>query len=154
MSSPTRGVFAGGEPANTVIDFVTLATLGNATDFGDLTTASSLQNGSSGASSSTIGIFGQGSAINMDKIVIASQGNAIDYGDLSVSRNNVSAMSNSHKAIFAGGNNSIASNVMDFVLINVGGTATDFGDLNSGVNRHAGLSAAHGGLNDGYQGTR
>ena len=34
------------------------------------------------------------------------------------------------------------------------GNASDFGDLNTGVNRQGGLSAAHGGLNDGYQGTR
>ena len=132
---------------------MTLATLGNAIDFGDLTTASDVRAGT-GAASSTIGIFGQGAQHNMDKIIIASQGNAIDYGDLSVSRGNVSGMSNSHRAIFAGGNDSSASNVIDFVQISIGGTATDFGDLNTGVNRQGGLSAAHGGLNDGYQGTK
>ena len=36
-SSPTRGVFAGGNPLTNVIDFVEISSTGNATDFGDLT---------------------------------------------------------------------------------------------------------------------
>ena len=40
MSSPTRGVFAGGsDPTiSNVIDYITIQTLGNALDFGDITT--------------------------------------------------------------------------------------------------------------------
>jgi hypothetical protein len=46
MSSPTRAVFAGGQPtpafsgSSNVIDYVTIMSLGNAIDFGDLTTNS------------------------------------------------------------------------------------------------------------------
>jgi hypothetical protein len=35
--SGTRGVFAGGNPAYDGIQYITTATLGNATSFGDLT---------------------------------------------------------------------------------------------------------------------
>ena len=54
-----RGLFAGGlqvpSPNTNSIDFVTIATTGNATDFGDLTVARS---GVGGCSSSTRGVFG------------------------------------------------------------------------------------------------
>ena len=45
MCSPTRGLFAGGsDPSvSNVIDFVTLETTGNSTDFGDLTTTGRAQ---------------------------------------------------------------------------------------------------------------
>ena len=41
MSNSTRGLFAGGASPNktNVISFVTIASTGNATDFGDLTVA-------------------------------------------------------------------------------------------------------------------
>ena len=45
MSSPTRGVFAGGsDPTiSNVIDYITIQTLGNALDFGDITTTGRAQ---------------------------------------------------------------------------------------------------------------
>ena len=54
---PARGVFAGGDPLTNTIDYVTITTTGNATDFGDLT--QSKQVSSSGASS-TRGLFSGG----------------------------------------------------------------------------------------------
>ena len=43
--SPTRGLFAGGsDPSiSNVIDFVTIQTTGNSTDFGDITTTGRAQ---------------------------------------------------------------------------------------------------------------
>ena len=47
----TRGVFAGGKTSSgssnvaTTIDYITISTLGNATDFGDLTAARNLTTG-------------------------------------------------------------------------------------------------------------
>ena len=46
-SDPTRGLFAGGNPFTDVIDFVEIATTGNATDFGNLTDG---RRGTAGAS--------------------------------------------------------------------------------------------------------
>ena len=64
-------------------------------------------------------------------------------------------MSNSVKGFFAGGDNpSGKSNIIDSLIINTGGTALDFGDLLLPTTKTAGNSNAHGGLNDGYMGTR
>ena len=80
-SNSTRALFAGGEtPSNSdVIDFVTIATLGDGQNFGDLTF---LTNTSSGTSSPTRGIFAGGSADTIDKVEILTTGNAVDFGNL------------------------------------------------------------------------
>jgi len=109
-NSTTRGVFAGGyggSPAaiSNVIDYITIATTGDATDFGDLTTAK--QNiHTSVASNTTKGLFAGGatpSNLNsIDQITIASTANATDFGDLIVTTNNMSAMSNGHGGLIGG----------------------------------------------------
>ena len=104
VSSITRGVYSsalsvpsspyGGD----VIDYITIASTGNATDFGDPT-----QNryGSAGMSNSIRGVFAGGRlAPNnynvMDFITIASVGNATDFGDLSNSGESANGVSDSH----------------------------------------------------------
>ena len=91
-SSVTRGVFAGGQfdnpyPQTDIIDYITIATEGNAIDFGDLTSATSH---GSGLSNSTRGLFAGGSSPNKTNVIefvtIASTGNASDFGDLTVAR--------------------------------------------------------------------
>jgi hypothetical protein len=98
VSSSTRGVFAGGQ-ANT-IDYITMSSAGNATDFGDLT-ASRTYVGS--LSNKTLGVFpgGVGSSDNtIDYITIASAGNAIDFGDMLFTAKETSmSASNSHGGI-------------------------------------------------------
>ena len=84
-SSPTRALFMGGQnPASQdVIDFVEIATTGNAVDFGNLTSA---RGSAGGAGSSTIGLhlngYTDGGTALVDRVVIASQGNAVDFGDM------------------------------------------------------------------------
>ena len=99
-SSPTRGLFAGGYTASVpvnVIDYVTIDTTGNATDFGDLT---STNFGVGGCSSSTRGVFGggsTGSAINrIEYVTISTVGNATDFGDLTVARYYQAGLSDGH----------------------------------------------------------
>ena len=41
VSSDTRGCMGGGTASSNVIDFITIASTGNATDFGDLSSARS-----------------------------------------------------------------------------------------------------------------
>jgi hypothetical protein len=74
------------------MDYVTIGSTGNASDFGDLTAASQFV---AGASSATRGIraggsnsSGGGSVNTIDYITIGSTGNAQDFGDLSSSTNN------------------------------------------------------------------
>jgi len=102
-SSSTRGLIAGNitspgsQPSSNVIDFVTIASAGNSTDFGDLT----ILNSSLGATSSLLrGVFGggfPGSLVNViDYVTIASTGNATDFGDLTVARSSLGACSSAH----------------------------------------------------------
>ena len=104
-SSPTRGLFAGRISGNdpytyhNIIDYITIAALGNATDFGDLTVGAYY---AAGCSSSILGVFGglstsSGSFTNtIDYVTIASTGDAADFGDLSAVRGVAAAVSNGH----------------------------------------------------------
>jgi len=160
LASPTRGIFAGGDSPTVVnvIDYVTIASTGNATDFGDL---SEVKGGQVGANaSSTRGVFGadRNPAIStsLDYITIASTGNGVDYGDITVARGDSASANNSKRAILGSGNDASPgfSNVIDYWDINTGGAAVDFGNLTVARRSAGGASNAHGGLNDGYQGTR
>ena len=137
FGSSTRAIWPGGttydgsNPTN-IIDFVTIATTSNATDFGDLTSATT----NMGACSSQIrGVIGGGyispANINtIDYVTIASAGNAADFGDITVARRGIASMGSSTRGVFAGGMGSPALvNVMDFVTIATTGNAADFGDM-------------------------
>ena len=100
LSSSTRAVVAGGytvDPAGntTHIDFVTIQTKSNATDFGDLTSG---KEGMGGASSEVRGLFagGTGTINTIDFITIATTGNAADFGDMNTTRKNFGGFSDSH----------------------------------------------------------
>ena len=71
--------------SSNAIDFCTIATLGNALDFGDLTAA---KQSYGSCSNSTRGTFlgGQTPSYinNIDFVTIASTGNASDFGDVNV----------------------------------------------------------------------
>ena len=101
INDSTRGLFAGGyDPAGNTqnkIDFVTIATTGNATDFGDLTVA---RRSGGGTSNSTHSIFAGGylpGVTNIiDRVVIQSTGNAADFGDFFFRTHENSGSSDSH----------------------------------------------------------
>ena len=83
---------------NDVIDYITIASTGNATDFGDLTQE---RNRITAVSSSIRAVLGTGvTGLNaVDYITIASTGNAIDWGDLNVNAEYKGSASNSHGGI-------------------------------------------------------
>lgn len=136
----TRGVWGGGHdgtgPAaqSNVLSYVTIATTGNATDFGDLTNARQLI---AGVSSGSRGVFAGGVTdpgtnyeTTIDYITIGSAGNATDFGDLTVGRHALGGASSTTRGVFAGGQSaSNHTNVMDYITIATPGNATDFGDL-------------------------
>jgi len=106
-SNSVRGIFGGGRnnkaPANSVdytIEYVTLASDGNAIYFGELTNDGTGRNMLGAASSQTRGLFNGGYAPNttniIDYVTIMSTGNAQDFGDLQTSRRGISALSDSH----------------------------------------------------------
>ena len=96
-----QGVFAGGDgggdSANNVIQFITIATLGNAVDFGDLASRRTRFVGA--AASPTRGLFAGGispSTDNVQFVEIATTGNAQDFGDLTSASSFGGTLSNGH----------------------------------------------------------
>jgi hypothetical protein len=102
-SSNTRGVFAGGADGpgagdmHNVIEYVTIASLGNAQDFGDLTGANE---NIRGTSNKVRGVFAGGYQPSftdtMQYITISSTGNAQDFGDLIIGISQQGVCSDSH----------------------------------------------------------
>ena len=137
-SSQTRGVIAGGyipSPTNTninVIEFVTIATTGDASDFGDLTVA---RRGIAGMGSPTRGVYAGGvgspTIINtIDFVTIATTGNATDFGDMTqASRHDCGGCSSGTRGVIAGGRAPGNINTIQFLTIASAGNASDFGDL-------------------------
>ena len=80
-----------------MIEYVTIASTGNATDFGDLTQA---RDGMAGGSNSTRGVFMGGSTptkVNtVDFITIATTGNATDFGDVSIEKRESAGTCDAH----------------------------------------------------------
>ena len=152
ITSTTRGVFAGGNPGSSPnltnrIDYITIASTGDATDFGDQVTAMREQ---AGASSSVRGIVAGGytSPANLNRIeyiTIATTGNASDFGDLNIAISGPAGTSNSTRALFAGGSNPYI-NAMEYVTIASTGNAADFGDITLARMFYGGTSDSHGGL--------
>ena len=102
-SNATRGIFGGGQPrTGNSRDTITIPTLGDATDFGDLTTSSRSYN--NGVSSSTRCVFMGGSDTGstysgenvIDYVQFASKGNAVDFGNLTQGRARLGSFSNGH----------------------------------------------------------
>ena len=144
VSNGTRGVFTIGYVGSSVVDtmeYVTIASEGNATDFGNMTV---IRHTLAGCASPTRGIIsggnnGYGSKRNtIDYITIASTGNTTDFGDLAVARNGLSSCSSSTRGIISGGDaGSGQTDHIEYVTIASAGNATDFGDLINDVRYHA-----------------
>ena len=143
-SNGTYGLTAGGYNWATggagfnVIDYVTIASPSNATDFGDLTVGRTSRRGLTGHGDGTYAIFG-GATDVIDYVTVDTPGNATDFGDLTVSRNDMggSGANDATYAIYSGGG---GSNVMDYITMATPGNATDFGDQSSTRNGAAGVS--------------
>jgi hypothetical protein len=161
-SNPTRGLYMGGAISGTendaanqrvTIDFVTISSLGNAQDFGDLSERTA-QAGA--ASNSTRGIMFGGryspTENKMQVVTIATLGNAVEFGSMTRSTTrDGGACSSSIRAAHAGGDklyNGAASstNQIDYVNIQSLGDGRDFGDLTVARRHNGAVSNGHGGL--------
>ena len=163
VTNTTRYVIGGGTTDGgvggnvNVMEYVTIGSTGNVTDFGDLTTQRYLH-GSCG--SSTRGLFGGGvigtssppfpRTDSIDYMTIASTGNASDFGDLLTVNNGLSGCGSKIRGLFAGGFIGTGnSDVIQYVTIASTGNATDFGDLLAQVPSpmdNGVVSSNHGGL--------
>ena len=129
----TRGLFTGGNNGSTYddIEFITISTLGNAQDFGNLV-AVTLASGN--CASRTRGIIGGGQQPGsfhdkIDFVTIASTGNGTDFGNLTEARDFLGGLSNQIRGLFFGGRNPGALDIIDYITIAQTGNALDFGDL-------------------------
>jgi len=150
----TYGLFAGGyvndgtsSYNNFAIDYVTIATPGNALDFGDLT-AQRTSGGrrAGGLSNDTYALFFGGTAGTdvIDYVTIATPGNATDFGNLTETHDGFpcGCSDNTYGVIFTstGGGGTSA---IGYVNISTPGDTTDFGNLGTDDhNRYSGAAAS------------
>ena len=150
LANATRGVFVAGRitapnVGSNLIDFITMASSGDAKDFGDIRTIS--ENYPMCLASPTRGIIAGGVSgtahKEIDFITIASTGNGQDFGDLNTVQGGVGA-SNSIRGIFAGGygGQPTITNIIEFATIATRGNATNFGDLTQARRGLAGASSS------------
>ena len=140
FSSRTRGFiatgFLGGQPTNysNAIEFVTIASQGNAQDFGDAAQGIGQR---ASCSSSTRGLMISGlyasqQQNNIDSLTMSSSGNAVDFGDIISKSNGGSALASPTRGIMGGGYESPANaftNRIQYVTITTFGNSAEFGDL-------------------------
>jgi len=137
----TRMVLMGGTNGSSVVDviqFITISTLGNAQDFGNLTAAK--QEGAA-ASNHLRGIyFGGDPALNIIEFVtFSSLGDATDFGDLLNGAKSGTSMSNQTRGVLQLGG--LTSNILEYVTFAQTGNSVDFGDMQLGGNASSGFSS-------------
>jgi hypothetical protein len=153
-SSSTRGVMMGSMlfspfgAGNNEILYITLASTGDAQDFGDLKDSNAL--GAGFGSPVRACVAGGGTPTNINTIqyiTISTTGNAIDFGDLFDARRELAGLSNSTRGVVSGGyDGSVNTNAIQFVTIASTGNAQDFGDMSAVWSTHSGCSSPTRGL--------
>ena len=151
LGDGTYGIVAGGQindwsgSVTNIIDYFTIASPGNATDFGDIWGNYS---GTTGMCDGTYGIIAGGPNINVIQyITVQTPGNSIDFGDLTVNTSGMGAAGNATRGVFAGGRDWNTSggdaqyNIIQYLTPSSPGNATDFGDLTL---KRVGLSGCSG----------
>ena len=137
LADQTRGIFGGGRitapaTAGNVIDYITMASGGNAVNFGD--TRSTTLYYPMCLASSTRGIIASGtggsSTDEIDFITISTTGDGVEFGTLGTNFGGIGA-SNSTRGLFAGGYAPTISDKITYITIATTGTTSTFGDLTS-----------------------
>ena len=162
VSSPTRGLFNGGHTGITRISAITIASTGNAFDFGDDLFEGGYTHG--GGSTGVRGVWAGGYAATSGSpypvnkmarsirgVTIASGGNAVDFGELKRANGftYIAGLSDKTRACWGGGyvlSPAVQLNTIEYFQMNSGGNAKDFGDLNIHRSILSSLSDSHGGL--------
>ena len=154
----TRGLTAGGymypSPSTDTINYITIATPGNSTDFGDMLqtkrSVAGLSNGVNGR-----GVIASGSNtspayfIEMEYVTISTTGNAQDFGDLVMRRSGCQSVMSDTRGIFAGGYSGLSPDErveMDYITTATLGNASDFGDMTTPGSFGAGVQDGTTGL--------
>ena len=132
-----RGIFGGGYNPTlfNIIEYITIASTGDAVDFGD--DLSATKGFVTSASSSTRGLTAGGYApgyVNViDYYTISSTGNAFDFGDLLRARRGIAGASSNTRGIWFSGTAAAPSNDptkdIEYITISSTGNASAFGEL-------------------------
>ena len=144
----TRGVIVGGyggspAAAKDTIDYLSISTLGNTQNFGDISGGTRYRTGC--AASRTRGVFAGGNPETADIhfITIASTGNSTDYSNLTDSKAATSGCSNQTRALFAGGFHSPShTDVIDALTMASSANAIDFGNLSVSRDRVGSIASS------------
>ena len=119
----TRGLFAGGyagaasAPKTTSnIDYVNIASTGNAVSFGSLSFGADQDMVPVGASR-TRGVFRKGGATTMEYVTFASTGNSVSFGTALASSNRANGLSNETRGIYGGGGDAASKVNIDYITI-------------------------------------
>ena len=140
----TRSLIGGGNGVINTIEYVTVAALGDAVDFGDLTVA---RRHAGPAGNHTRGIWAGGETAGsntitnvMDYVTFASTGNAADFGDNGGTRG-AGGCGSPTRAIWGGGQTGPTGiDVIDYAAFATTGNTTDFGNLTQARANLAGCS--------------
>ena len=132
------------------IDFITMASKGNSTIFGDMDSTRGL----GAAANTTTGLFAGGKGPDQQnlniiyKITIASTGSQTEFGTLATGARKPEGVSNSTRACFAGGNQEPSGRITAIQSVNFssGGTTEFLGDLATAREAGNSNSDSHGGL--------
>tara|TARA_R100001530_G_scaffold12694_1_gene11847 strand:- start:794 stop:1774 length:981 start_codon:yes stop_codon:yes gene_type:complete len=165
--SGDRGLFSGGSDpwpgpySFNTIAAVTVSTLGDAEDTGDLTEGRRFFAGVSNGSEDR-GVYMGGyipgavyARDTIDYVTISTAGDAADFGDLSVGHFSMTGVSNaSNRGVACGGRTEAANgvNTLQYITISTTGDGTDFGDTsvddiqsNGGCSNDTGDRGIYGG---------
>tara|TARA_R100001480_G_scaffold147464_1_gene146400 strand:+ start:1563 stop:2537 length:975 start_codon:yes stop_codon:yes gene_type:complete len=165
--SGDRGLFSGGSDpwpgpySFNTIAAVTVSTLGDAEDTGDLTEGRRFMAGVSNGSEDR-GVYMGGyipggvyARDTIDYVTISTAGDAIDFGDLLVGHFSMTGVSNaSDRGVACGGRTQAVNgvNTLQYITISTTGDATDFGDTsvdniqtNGGCSNDTGDRGIYGG---------
>ena len=129
-----RGIIGNGTGYDAVITSINIASTGDTSKFGSLSSGRYMGGGAGGASP-TRGFFFGGLVSGQpagDKIIesvsFASGGASTKFGELTVGRRAIAAVTNNTRAVSCSGDTP-ATNTMDFIVMATEGNATDFGDI-------------------------
>ena len=144
----TRGLIAGGNTpgdggARNSIDFITMASTGDSSDFGELT-QERFDCGCSGMASGTRAVWAGGYKQTtpaatfyktIDYVNVQSKGDATHFGELSTIRGRLGTTSNSTRGLIIGGGpaSPTSSNIIEYITLATTGNVTEFGDTSSAL---------------------
>ena len=150
LDGGARGVWSGGDPSrSTNMDFLTIPTRGNTTDFGDLPFNRGGMNCGIQASNTRGFICGGEAPVGdsnnyITRFEFASTGSAVDHADLTFTSKNGGSYSNATRAIQHRGYGapSITHEDVCYFTMASSANASDFGDIESGASYGGGGMAS------------